>query len=177
MRNHSQHLCGVQPKLRLWCRYVHAILLQIYRSTRLHYWLWNERRLLVKLHSVGVAPVHVSLPHGKETELRIPAEKLPVIAEANEANKEIEFQRLLFADSGSFIKAPTGDPFSEAQELLKEVSKTFIERERQWIAGYDAHFLASMRIQFHQSGINRGIARTFERGPTRDSLAVNERRT
>jgi hypothetical protein len=147
---------------------VHVILLHIYRSTRLHYWLWNERRLLVKLHSVGVAPVQVRLPHGRETEDRLPAEELPLIAEVN---KEIGFQRLPFADdSGSFIKAATGEPYPEARELLKEARrKTLVERETQWIAGYDAHFLASMRIQFTSQASPTESLRSFQRGPTRDS--------
>jgi len=134
---------------------MHAIFVQTYWSLRLRYWLWNERRILAKLHRVGVVASHVSLLHGREPGHGLPAEESPLIAEVD---RELRFQLLLSADAGSFIPAATGEPYSEVQELLREdARKALAERETRLIAEYDALFVASVRIQFPESSLHNGV--------------------
>ena len=176
-RNHSRHPCAVRskPKFRLLWSYMYAIFVQTYWSLRLRYWLWNERRVLAKLHNVAVVGGHVSLLRKKDTAHYLPAEESPLIAEINE---ELRLQSLLSADAGSFSNAATGKACPEMQERLKETTrKALAERETRLIAQYDALFLASVRIQFTGRASTTESLLSFPGGSTRDSSAVNEPRT
>lgn len=161
--DHSRHLPAVRskPTLQLWFRYVHALFVQAYWSLCLRQSLWNESRILAKLQRVGVGPSQVSRLHWGETGDCLPAEGASLIAGVEE---ELRFQRLLCAGSRSCIKAAAdescpGESYPEEQEVLKEAAgKVRAEREARLIAEYDAHFLASMRIQF------------TSRAPTTESL-------
>lgn len=178
---HSQHLPAVRskPTLQLLFRYVHAILIQAYWSLRLQHRLWNESRILAKLQRVGVVPSQVSLLHRRETGHCLPVEGASLIAEVDE---ELRFQLLLSAGSGSCIKAATGELYPESsreeQGVLKEAAgKVLAEREARLIAEYDAHFLASMRIQCTSQASTMESLRSFPERSIRDSQAVNKRRT
>ena len=67
--NHSQHPRAMRskPESRLLWRYMHAIFGQTYCSLRLRYWLWNERRILTKLHRMRAVASRASLLHGSRT--------------------------------------------------------------------------------------------------------------
>ena len=176
-RNHSRHPRAMRskPESRLLWRYMHAIFVQTYWSLRLRYWLWNERRILAKLHRVRVVASHVSLLHGREPGHGLPSEESPLIAEVD---RDLRFQRLLSADAGSFIPAATGEPYSEVQELLREdARKALAERETRLIAEYDALFVASVRIQFPSRASTTESLLSFPKRSTRDSSTVNEPRT
>ena len=176
-RNHSRHPRAVRskPEPRLLWRHMHAIFVQTYWSLRLRFWLWNERRILAKLHRVRVVASHVSLLHGREPGHGLPSEESPLIAEVD---RDLRFQRLLSADAGSFIPAATGEPYSEVQELLREdARKALKERETQLIAEYDALFVASVRIQFPSRASTTESLLSFPKRSTRDSSIVNEPRT
>lgn len=176
-RNHSRHPPAVRskPESRLLWRYVHATFVQTYWSLRLRYWLWNERRILAKLHRVRAVASHLSLFHKGEPGHSLSAEESPLIAEVD---RELRLQRLLPADVGSFIAAAAGQPYSEAQELLREdARKALAERETRLIAEYDALFVASVRIQFPSRVSTTESLLSFPKGSTRDSSTVNEPRT
>jgi hypothetical protein len=180
--DHSRHLPAVRskPTPQLLFRYVHAMLVQAYWSLRLHQWLWNERRILAKLQRVGVVPSQVSLLHWGETGHCLPGKGVSLIAKVEE---ELRFKRLLSVGSRSCIKAAAGEScpgesYSEEQELLKEAAaKVRAEREARLIAEYDAHFLASMRIQFTSRAPTTESLLRLPGGWTSDSSAVTGPRT
>jgi len=153
---------------------MHAIFVQTYWSLRLRYWLWNERRILAKLHGVRVVASHVSLLHREEPGHGLPSEESPLIAEVD---RDLRFQRLLSADAGSFIPAATGEPYSEQELLREDARKTLAERETRLIAEYDALFLASVQIQFPSRASTTESLLSFPKRSTRDSSTVNEPRT
>lgn len=143
-RNPSRHLRAVRSKrkIRIVWRYWHVLVVRAYRSLRLRYWLRNERKILARLRSVGVAPGHLTSLPRIETEPCPANEGPPLIAKVDE---DVRFQGSLSADSQGFIKAATGKRFPVEQELRKDSERNPpAERQTPWIAEYDAYFLASM---------------------------------
>jgi len=170
--NPSRHLRAVRSKrkIRIVWRYWQVLVVRAYRSLCLRYWLWNGRKILARLRSVGVAPGHLSSLQRIETEQCPRNEGSPLIAKVDE---DVQFQGLLSADSRGFIKTATGERFPLEQELRKDSERNApAERQRRWIAEYDTYFLASMRIQFTGGVPTTESPLNFLGDSTRDSSAV-----
>jgi len=124
---------------------VYRIFSRLYWSLRMRFWLWRENRALGRFQRRSVELTNGRLLAGHSTPGPPSLEETRFITEMAD---QLRLQPLIFGDGKKFIKAIGNETPLEEQPLSVEPVKSQLRsRKQELIAGYDAHFLASIRIK------------------------------